>query len=350
MTAPVRSRLAVGLGVLLLGVLSPAAAAASPDAPSSSVEPTPSTGAGDPSASPAPRPSTSRSYAPDPSGFALMVSPARLVLSPQDLGRTQQITVINRSSTPLPVRVQKRNFSTKPDGSLAYAQDAPWAAADWLRLSPNSFEIPPGAEQLVQVTTEVPAQPDAGDHQVALIFLVPSVEAEGNVRINRGVGVPAYVRATGDADDSVELGDLRAPAFTDGGPVTVRATLRSTGTVHRDFRGPGALSAVGSGPDARFADFTVARGGTREVSTTWDPPIACVCHLQVSVTNPGGDVQTRAVRVIVFPWPAALAVLGAVLLLLLVLRTTRRVFRAKVAQAAAELRGEAADRDDPPAT
>ncbi len=234
--------------------------------------------------------------------------------------------------------MQKRNFTAQPDGSLNYAEDAPYAAASWVSVKPMSFELPPGTEQVVTARVRVPAEPDLGDHQVALIFVVPSEESEGNVRINRGVGLPAFITVPGPTDDSVTLEKLRAPAFATWGPVEVTANVRNTGTVHRDFRGTDALLLQGSGGGHAFPDFTVPRSASRDISTSWDPPIMCVCTLRLDVTNLDGSPQTQTVRVVVFPWPIALGFLGVLLLAVLAVRLVRRSMQHKIATAVAQQR------------
>ena len=334
-------RLAAGVSVLLLAVAhSPAPASAGPATPDpvgSSATPTEaSPGAGSPTPV---QPSSSRSYSQDESGFGLLVSPTRLTISGDDIGTTQQITVANRSAETVPVTVQKRNFVPNADGSLRYDDDAPWAASEWVTLSPERFDLAPGTEQIVTADVSLPAEPDVGDHQVAVIFLVPAGEGQGNVKINRGIGLPAFITVPGPVDDSVTLRDLRAPRFVAWGPVEVNATVQNLGTVHRDFRGPDALAIEAIGTDGQFADFTVARGATREITGSWEPPLLCVCRLSATVTNDNGASHTETVRVVVFPWPIALAVLGALLVGLLLVRQGRRSFETRVAAAAAQRTG-----------
>jgi hypothetical protein len=334
MTARRSCRLVAGLGVLLvMGALGPVPAQAATPSP---VEPSPSSSAGGPAstADSGATPSTTRRYQQDPSGFALLVSPTRLVIAPQDLGSTQRITVVNRSAATIPVTAQKRNFTPGADGSLQYGDDAPYAAADWLTLSPASFELAPGAEQVVTATLDVPDEPDPGDHQVAVVFLVPSAKGGGNVKINRGIGLPTYITVPGPTDDSVSLDALRAPRLVAWGSVDVGATVHNTGTVHRDFRGGTRLAVEGGSHDGQFPDFTVPRGATRDLTGSWDPPLVCVCTLTVGIDNAAGR-QEQSTRIIVFPWPVALGGLGLLLVVLLAVRLGRRSFRTRVLRAAA---------------
>lgn len=246
-------------------------------------------------------PTTSTSYAPSGSEFSLTISPTRLVLGPADLGKTASVLLVNRGSNPVSVTVGKQNFTGGSDGSLAFQPQAPYSASSWVSVSPTAFTIAPGASQQVEAVVTAPASPEPGDHQVALVFLVPAGTTTANVRINRGVAAPVYITVPGPTDDSVVLRDLRAPRFMMWGTADITATVQSTGTVHRDFRGASSLTVTGAGRAAAFPDFTVVRGAARDVSTTWAPPVMCVCHPTVSVVNADGVVRSSTVQVVVLP-------------------------------------------------
>lgn len=331
MKAPLRCAFAVGLSVLALaGALNPGAAFAAPTPAPASSQPAPPISASPTSAPPR----TSVSYERDPGSFSLAVSPTRLAFAQRDIGSTQQVTLINRGQEPLPVTVQKRNFTVASDGSLRYQKNAPYAASSWVSVNPKRVVIAPGKAEVVTATVQAPKVYEPGDHHMALVFVVPSTKSGNNIKINRGVGLPVYITAPGDVSDAVSLSGLAAPKFTRGGSVPITATVTNTGTVHHDFRKPAALTVTGAGTAEPFPDFTVPRGSVRDIATTWDPPLLCVCHPTVTMTSADGGVQSQSVRVVVFPWHLAAIAVGAVLLLLLVIRTTRRRYQAQVTRAA----------------
>ena len=307
----------------LAGASQPVLASAAPTS-----SPTPSTsspGSGSP-APVRPSPATRTSYHQNDAPFSLTVSPARLTVAADALDRTQQVTVVNQGEQTVSLTVQKRNFVAGPDGGLSYRPDAPYGAADWVDVSPTSLTLKPGTSQQVRATFDVPADPEPGDHQVALVFLAPPA-GSGNVKVNRGIGAPVYVTVPGPTDDSVRLRGLTGPRWSLWGKPTLTARMSSTGTVHRDFRGPTALSVGTPEHVSRFGDFTVSRGSERVVSTTWDAPLACVCRPSVTVANAGEPAQTLSTRVVVLPWwgPAGTVLLVALgVLLLLRSRRARR--------------------------
>jgi len=282
---------------------------------------------------------------PPASDFSLTISPTRLTIGQADLGLRQQLQVTNNGSTPMQVEVEKRNFTGGADGALVFQESAPYSASGWLTLSPSSFVVAAHATQVVTAAVTVGPDPEPGDHQVAVVFLVPAGETTANVKINRGVAAPIYVTVLGPTDDSASLSGLDAPGFTVGGPVDVVLKVHDTGTVHRDFRGAAPLVMTGAGTAKPFPDFTVMRGSTRDIATTWDPPLMCVCHPTVSIVNADGAASSVTVRVIVFPLHLLGILVGALLVAYLAFRFGRRRYRATVATAAARLNRSAGSGD-----
>jgi hypothetical protein len=298
--------------------------------------------AGEPAAlaasSPGPTPHVSTSYRSTNSPFSLTVSPTRLTVTAADVDAPHEILVVNRGKSALNVSVQERNFTANKDGSLQFGPEAPYSASTWLTVQPASFVLAPGASRTVRASITIPSRPEPGDHAVALVFLVPAGQSAANIKINRGVATPVFITVAGPTSDSATLTRFHGPGFATGGPIGLSATVNDTGTVHRDFRGATALLVTGAGQRRTvFPDFTVMRGATRIVNTTWHPPIMCICNPKVTVLNADGAVQTRTLRVIVFPIVQFAIVLGALLLLALILLLGRRRYRTSVARAAVTL-------------
>lgn len=276
-------------------------------------------------------------YSTTGSDFALAVNPARLVIGQADIGSTQQINVVNHGAEPMSVVVQKRDFTATTSGALNYQESALYSASAWVALEPATFTVPSGQAQTVTARITAPAITEPGDHQLAIAFIVPSGESSGNIKINRGIAVPVYITVPGEVDTSATISDLAAPGFALGGPVTVTASVHNVGTVHRDFRGAQPLLIDAAGSPAAFPDFTVSRGATRDISTEWDPPWACVCTATVTFVNADGAVQSASAQVIVFPLHIVGAVLLALLLGFLLVRYWRRRYRISVITTAADL-------------
>jgi hypothetical protein len=279
---------------------------------------------------------TAHHSVPDPN-FSLTVSPTRLEVAPAEIGRRHQIKVINGGSTPMPVTVQLQNFVARADGSLAFQTHAPYEASSWVTVSPASFVLAPGATQIVTASIAMPTAPEPGDHMLAVVFLVPAGQTDANIKINRGIGAPVYITVPGPIVRSASLGNLDTGWFTQGGPVTITATVSNTGTVHQNFRGSSALNIDGAGTAVPFPDFTVMRDSTRDISTTWNPPLICICHPTVSLIGADGQLHSQSVRVIVFPLTLFVTLLGGLLIVALLTVWLRRRYHTMVRREAALL-------------
>lgn len=269
--------------------------------------------------------------------FSLTVSPTRLVIGPSQLGALQRFEVFNRGRDPIDVVVQKANFVPNDNGTLRFQPLAPYSASNWVRASPARLRLAAGDKGVVQVRVEVPAKPEPGEHQMALIFQVPAAAGGANIKLNRSIGTPVYVTVPGPSDDTVVVTDLRAKGISWRGPIDLGVTVRDIGTMHRDFHGTARLPVTVGGQQVLFPDFTVLRGATRQVETRWqNPPLLCRCTATVAITGTNGSVTTRAVEVTVISVYLIAGVAAALLLLLvLLLVAVRRRRRSTLAGSAA---------------
>ncbi|MER5419331.1 hypothetical protein [Streptosporangium roseum] len=270
-----------------------------------------------PAAGPGASEASGTAPAPD---FSLTVSPARLVVRPGHIDDPQRFRVLNGGRSPVDIVVNRAGFTADADGKVIFDRGAPHSAAGWLQVSPAAFHLGPGEGRRVTVRVDPPAEPENGEHQVALLFTAPAGSGAGNIRLNRAIGTPIYVTVPGPIDTSVRVGGLRAADFAISGPVEFGATVENVGTVRRDFFGEEGLKVEVDGREIPFPDFTVLRGTSRDVAVRWkDPPLMCVCHAKVSVTGSDGT-SSRSATVVVFPlhlFAMLLSVSGALYLLAL---------------------------------
>ncbi|MEU2743210.1 hypothetical protein ABZ656_50180 [Streptomyces sp. NPDC007095] len=253
--------------------------------------------------------------------FAIKVSPTRLVMSPDQVTTVEHFKVSNTGKVKGDVNVSATSVEQHADGSLTYPPTAPYSAANWVAMTPQHFQLDPGATQKVTVHLTVPAAPEPGEHYVALLSLVPSHE-QNRMLINRGVAVPLLVTVRGSTIDAVKATNLETAGLSVGGPISLTATVKETGTVHHDFYGPRHnLVAEADGTKIAFSDFTVLRGSSRTVKTQWtDPPLACVCHIKVAIPQKGGRPKVVEATVVRLPLQLVGGIVTAIIGLFLLWR------------------------------
>ncbi|MGS2643312.1 hypothetical protein [Streptosporangium sp. G12] len=275
--------------------------------------------------------------------FSLTVSPARLVVGPEEIDAPRSFQVVNRGRSPVDMVVDKAGFTVGEAGEMLFEHDAPHSAAGWLRGTPAGFRLAPGAERRVTVRIDPPPGPEHGGYQVALLFAVPAGAGGGDIKLDRVIGTPIYLTVPGPIGTSVNVGDLTTSGgFTTGGPIDFTATVDNVGTVHRDFLAPRSLEVGVNGYDVPFPDFTLPRGVGRSVTARWaNPPFMCVCRATVSVSGSGGTSR-RSVTLVIFPLHFLGALIAVAAALYALAWLSRRRHRARLG-AARGPRG----RDDP---
>lgn len=257
-------------------------------------------------------------------GVAMLVTPPRLTIAASQVVKPQWLEIENRGSVPLTVDAQLQGLAQNSNGSSLLEADAPYSATTWVTLTPDHFQVGPGTRRYIRVLVRVPPNPEPGDRNLAIIFLLPAQLGRGNIHVAQGIGVPVLLTVPGRVIDHVSLAKLAAPGFSAGGPINMTATVRESGDVHHSFiSGKGRLAARSGGATVLFPPFTVLRDSTVTVTTKWrDPPVICWCHITSSVTS-DGQLTTVAATVVIFPVLPVVIGAGVIAALLLTFRFLR---------------------------
>ena len=117
------------------------------------------------------------------------------------------VCILTRSSDgwAIAVEISKRDFTADERGTMLFQAHAAYSASNWVTATPDQFALGPGATQDIGVRITLPSQPEPGDHQVALVFVVPAGTEATNIRVNRGVGTPLFIAVPGPLDTSTTI-------------------------------------------------------------------------------------------------------------------------------------------------
>ena len=255
----------------------------------------------------------------------MMISPTRLIIPAGQTAQTQRLELENRGSVTLNVHVALEQLIQRPNGSSVVAPEGPYSATNWITVVPDHFSVPPATRRYILVNIRVPPHPEPGDQDVAITFLLPAQSGHGNFRIAAGIGVPTVFTVPGPVIDHVSVTGLDVPGFSDGGTITLAATVRETGDVHHSFTGPNnRLTARACRTAISFPPITVLRGSTVTSTTKWaHPPVMCVCHISTTVVSDGHRTVATA-TVVIFPAVQVGAGVAVVLALLIAFLLYRR--------------------------
>jgi hypothetical protein len=267
-------------------------------------------------------------------GLDMLVSPPRLIVAASQIARTQRLEIENRGTVRLDVRARLEAVAQRADGSALLEQYAPYSAVSWVTVVPDHFQVNPGARRYIQVRFQVPPDPEPGDHNVAIILMVPPRAAKGNIHIAEGIGIPTLITVPGPVTDNVSITGLKTHGFSAGGPISIAATVRESGDVHHSFTGAhGRLEVVAGGATVLFPPISVLRDSTITLVTQWaHPPLICICKITTAVVS-DGHRTIAAATVVIFPVLQVLAGAGLLVVLLLAFLLARRYQRRRLAVA-----------------
>lgn len=272
--------------------------------------------------------------------YSLTVSPTRLIVPASRSQATHVFDVSNTGTKSLRVETTFSDIAQGRSGTLSFAPGGPFSATNWVKATPENFQLIPGQHQKVRVSVTVPPHPEPGEHQVGMVFRVPPKKGSGNLAVSGAIGSEILIGVPGKVVREVALSNLDAPTFSNGGTTPLTLTIRNLGNVHREYLAPHRLVARVNGERVAFPDFSVLRDSVRTVTTDWtDPPLLCLCTVTVSTDDGQGHTVRARARIIVFPFALAAGTLIMAIGLGLLLRGQHRRSRRKLN----EVRNEAYD-------
>jgi hypothetical protein len=237
-------------------------------------------------------------------------------------------------------RVDVEDVTQSPDGGFQFRRPSgsPFSASSWIVVSPSTFPGAPNRTQIVEYQLRIPRNAEPGDHVASLTVKRLPPAGRGQISTIEALAVRTTVHVRGPVRQAVEIDDLSAPTVASGGPVTVGATLRNTGSVRLDFNraNPGSLSVLDGSHTAAQVKFigVLYPGQTRSFRLAWqDPPTFGRPRARVTVQVAHGTAS-RSRSILVLPWRQAVALTLIALAagLLVVQRRRRRARSSEIAR------------------
>ena len=137
---------------------------------------------------------------------SISAAPSRVALTG---AATQRVEVTNVGTSAIVVSASAEGLSLDARGRPAITRrSAPRGAAPWLRVSPASLSLRPGAAASVAIASTLPRRAEPGDHH-ALLLLASRPLARGGVNVRMRLGVRIVVRAPGRVVRRLVVAGLR---------------------------------------------------------------------------------------------------------------------------------------------
>ena len=178
----------------------------------------------------------------------ITISPPTVEISAPPGGyKERSLKVINDSTVPLTFSVYTRDFiveDTKGTPKLLPPDTLSnkYSAATWMGVSPQTFTIEAGSQQIIDYFVQVPANAGAGGHYAAVLFQpLSTVKVEGTgAAVNTFVGSLFYINVEGPITESANIVSFFANRFQEYGPVKVSTLIGNSGDLH--IRPEGSIS------------------------------------------------------------------------------------------------------------
>lgn len=151
--------------------------------------------------------------------------------------KSDSVTIVNNSSSPLTLKVYPADSITASDGSFALANENAQKkdVGSWITMATSQVTLGPGEQKQIPFTITIPANIAKGDHAGGIIFQETAAQKVNNINIVTRVGVRIYETVPGDEQLSMMLRNVQY-SVTDN-LLTFSFTAENNGTVHIAPRG-----------------------------------------------------------------------------------------------------------------
>ena len=206
---------------------------------------------------------------------SLEVSPPSQELQ-ADPGQTLTATakIRNKSRETIPLTVRIEDFTASGDeGQVALTDQGPYSLSKWAVVTPQSFSLAPGEEQIVTAKVKVPTDKVAGGYYGSFVFAVKAPQAQGGgATVGQEIASLFLLKVTGPVNEQLSLDSITAPAISEFGPIPLELKFTNNGNVHTKVYG---LVNISDMFGQKVADLVVNQtnvfpGASRQIKTTLD--------------------------------------------------------------------------------
>lgn len=204
-----------------------------------------------------------------------LTPPSQEVIAKPGQTITLKVKIRNPFSGSVPVRVHVEDFTASGDeGQIALTEEKEYSVVGWAQLEPKTFTLRPSGEQDVTVTLTVPTSA-AGGRYGALVFSVdPNIEdKEGSVTaVSQEIASLFLLKIDGPSNENLTLESIKAPSFSEFGPIPMTMTFRNTGNIHTKTGGLVNVTDMFGNKvkDVVVKPTNVFPGATRVITTSLD--------------------------------------------------------------------------------
>ncbi len=275
-----------------------------------------------------------------------------LHITPGDL-YTDKITVWHQSETEMEYFITIRGFKQiedHPGTAVLLSEEEEMAsrtsAASWFHIETTSVVVPPQHNFELNYLIEVPEDAEPGEYYAQIFFHTEQQQAASTDAVmaySNIAGGPTFLIRTGDEmDEEVSLLEFKSTnKFYESPKVALNTSVQNTGNVHLKPNGVIVLTNM-FGQELATVEFNpnrraLIRDSIATYVTEWESnylltddsklavgPITAELTLYYTSESPGYNPITAETEFWILQWKLALAVLGAIVVLVWTLKAVKK--------------------------
>jgi len=248
---------------------------------------------------------------------------------------TNQIKIYNPTEFSVSVKVKVEDFSPvgeegqvvieEPDGKNTYS------IATWTSVSPQEFTLGAKQQKIITFTIRVPSNAEPGGHygSIGAITSGGTSEVTGSIS-NSEVTSLILLRTSGNIKEEILIKDFKTvKPFFEYGPAEFELKFENTGNVHLK---PAGFITITDMFGKQVAQIDVPQNNVipdavRSANVNWDQKNLIGNYTATLVTNYGSSSKqtiTSVTTFFAFPWKKGLIVAVVVLIIIFILRRSRK--------------------------
>lgn len=247
-----------------------------------------------------------------------------------DPGKTINIKakIRNRGTETLPISVRIEDFTASgEEGQIAIVKEDPaYSLTSWAKIDPQSFTLKPNAEQEVNAIVTVP-KTAAGGRYGSFIFSVSGPAPQGGqASVTQEIASLFLVKISGPVNENLSFLELKAPPFSEFGPIPFSLKFQNNGNIHVKTFG---LINVSNMFGRKVADVVVTGtnvfpGATRVIKASLDKRFLIGSYTATAIMYYGTTKnQTLTLATSFFVFPVRLVAILIIILFVIYLMRKR---------------------------
>ena len=242
------------------------------------------------------------------------------------------INVQNQGSETIRVRAYVMDFFIDENNNFIFSEPGheSYSASKWLSVDNADLEFAPGESQEVEVTISAPPEAEPGGHYSALFFeTIPLANQEG-VSISTRIPSLFYITIPGiteaDIFANADIVSLLLPGFVEKGPVETGIVVKNSGNVHLTIAAKAYFSDFwGGNSELDLGQMVILPNSEGVLKGNWqEAPFFGRVRVSIVIGyfDQEGELlnKTQQGEFWVIPWKLMAAALGALGLLVLLIR------------------------------